>query len=289
MFFQREYSRRERDELVLAALNTARGSGEWVKTHCPFCSTGRKSPSFAISRTHGGFKCHRCSISGMLKDFEEDAEIIEQPKSAMQLPDEFLSLSEEPGKSAFSTSAARAYLAWRNISPSVIKQAHVGACVEGRYRGRIVVPVLSARGILLGWVSRAWSKKVQKKYLYPVGSWRASALFNEAALLVETDVPLFIVEGVFDALALWPNAVAVLGKPSVIQENMLALSNRPLVSVLDGDAWREGEALSLRLRLTGATVGAIRLPPKIDPDEVYREDLMMAGIESLSMMEAVAF
>lgn len=289
MFFQREYSRQERDALVLQALSTARGSGEWVKTDCPFCSTGRKSPSFAISRTHGGFRCHRCSISGRLKDFDEDAEIIEQPKSAMQLPDEFLSLSEEPGKSAFSTSAARAYLAWRNVSPGVIKQAHVGACVEGRYRGRIVVPVLSARGILLGWVSRAWSKKVQKKYLYPTGSWRASALFNEAALLVETDVPLFVVEGVFDALALWPNAVAVLGKPSVIQENMLALSNRPIVSVLDGDAWREGEAFSLRLRLTGATVGAIRLPPKIDPDEVHVEDLMSAGLESLSMMEAVAF
>jgi len=77
-----------------------------------------------------------------------------------------------------------------------------------------------------------------------------------------------VVEGVFDALALYPNAVAVLGKASEAQMEALQESKRPVVIVLDGDAWQEGWAMAARLKFKGQRAGSVRLPPKLDPDEV---------------------
>ena len=62
--------------------------------------------------------------------------------------------------------------------------------------------------------------------------------------------------------------VACLGKPNEAHLALLQEARRPVVVVLDGDAWEEGEALSLRLRFEGLRAGFVRLPPKTDPDEV---------------------
>jgi DNA primase len=90
-----------------------------------------------------------------------------------------------------------------------------------------------------------------------------------------------VVEGVFDALALWPDAVAVLGKPSDQQVDALINAKRPVVIVLDGDAWLEGKWLAARLCLRGKRAGHIRLPPGVDPDEVDRKELEQQAMEAL--------
>ena len=93
-------------------------------------------------------------------------------------------------------------------------------------------------------------------------------MFNEAALAEVTDEPALVVEGPFDALAYWPQAVAVLGKPTEPQMLTLLRAVRPVVVVLDGDAWQEAEMLAWRLRFEGQRAGWVRLPPMVDPDEV---------------------
>jgi DNA primase len=99
---------------------------------------------------------------------------------------------------------------------------------------------------------------------------RGEIVYNvRAAWLGEA--PLFIVEGAFDALALWPDGLALLGKPSPPQIELLVECSRPVVVVLDGDAWEEGWALAQRIRFRGKRAGSIRLPPCTDPDEVPRQ------------------
>ena len=114
------------------------------------------------------------------------------------------------------------------------------------------------------------------RYRYAPGGRRA--LFNEAALHVETDQPVLLVEGVFDAFPYYPNAVAFGGKPTDEQVAALLAAKRPMVSTLDGDAWQEAEALAMRLHLAGKRADWMRLPPgrdpadkKVDPDAVWAQ------------------
>jgi DNA primase len=90
-------------------------------------------------------------------------------------------------------------------------------------------------------------------------------LFNKSELFIDTPAPIFVVEGVFDALALYPHAVAVLGKPTTAQENIIAKTKRPICVALDGDAWQEGWAFAMRLRVRGRTAHPLKLPPCEDP------------------------
>jgi hypothetical protein len=92
-------------------------------------------------------------------------------------------------------------------------------------------------------------------------------LYNHKALHLEADGPAMVVEGVFDALPYWPNAAAMLGKPSIWQVQAMSCSSRPVVVVMDGDAHEEGWALAQVLRFNGIDAKALRLPPKTDPND----------------------
>lgn len=252
-----------------------------------FCASVEGSASFALEGNILVGNCFRCGTAGKLDGMEEVG--FERPSKPdhIEPPENFLLLGEEPGASAISAEVARSYLLSRRVKPPLWTKASIGACLRGKYAGRIIVPVLSAsRDEWVGWVGRAWSRRAEKPYIYPSGGWRGRALFNHAAVLSPGEV-VYIVEGVFDALALWPDGVAVLGKPSAEQVEALSLSKRPVVVVLDGDAFMEGHALAVKLRRQGVTAGSVRLPPKTDPDEVPLADLWEAGREALGAMDAV--
>ncbi len=107
-------------------------------------------------------------------------------------------------------------------------------------------------------------------YLYPKRMRRPELLYNEPALYVETDVPVLVCEGVFDAAVAFPDSVACLGKPLQAHVEKLRRARRPVVVCLDGDAWEEGWALAQTLKLHGVCAGNLRLPPKTDPEELGR-------------------
>lgn len=295
MFVRGGFTSEEKSSLVVEALSEARGSGEWVKANCPFCLSVRgragRSPALSISRTHGWYKCWRCGTKGKIDVQECDEQLAPIRVDQMELPPDFLALWESPGSDSEATLGARRYLDWRRVSESIIEDARIGFCVFGKYSGRVIVPIFSGDDDLVGWVGRSISPTTRLKYIYPKGAWRASALYNESALYVETDHPVFVVEGVFDALALWPNAVAVLGKPSHAQIRLIANANRPVVSLLDGDAWVESEALAGQLKILreDLLVGSVRLPNQKDPDDVLLSDLVSAGYESLHSSQIIFF
>ena len=155
----------------------------------------------------------------------------------------------------------------------VWEDARIGVALRGRHAGRIIVPVLADTGEWMGWVGRAWGKSTLP-YLYSRGMRRGELLYNQSSMLVDTDEPVAVVEGVFDCYPTWPDSAAMLGKPSTPsrpspgQFEALLASRRPLAVVLDGDSWMQGKALSMRLRAHGQRAGFVRLPPQRDPDEV---------------------
>lgn len=209
---------------------------------------------------------------GRLDGYEDLEAPEEEERPVMEPPSEFYELCRGEGRGSMSLDPARKYLRGRGLADEKLwATARIGACAEGFYAGRVIVPVLSPDGDWLGFVGRAWVKKHDVPYLYPRGMARREVLYNHAALLGEGDRPVFVVEGVMDALALWPDAVAVLGKPSAGQLIALAESPRPIAVALDGDAWAEGEKLAMQLQTEGQRAGNIKLPPGKDPDEVPRQ------------------
>lgn len=253
-------------------------SNGWVRLNCPVCEerTGKddKRAAFGFNVKTLFYSCFKCGFKGKLKESPDEIQTIEIREShdpvAIGQPEGFIPLASEEGRTALSLEPARDYLMNRGIPQKLWKEANIGACAFGKYEGRIVVPVLGEQNEWLGWVGRIWVKKGHMPYLYPPGMSRGDILYNISALKENLDKPIMVVEGVFDVLALWPDAVAILGKPSHWQVQMLAQSKRPISVVLDGDAWQEGLALSLTLRTMGQRAGYVRLPPKKDPDEVDR-------------------
>lgn len=245
----------------------------------------------------GYFRCFRCGAWGFASRDQagewRTREVVKSDPLPVRVPapEGFYYLCEGDGATASALDPAREFLRRRGLPEATWAAARLGACISGRYQGRVVVPVFDDDGeIWRGWVGRAWIKKAEVPYLYPEGMSRADLLYNGGALALETDEPALVVEGVLDALCpgCHPDGVALLGKPSEPQVEQLIAARRPVVVVLDGDAWCEGEMMMLRLRLEGQRSGSVKLPPTLDPDEVPPAALRRAARESLVAPDHVA-
>lgn len=261
------------------------GGGAWRRGVCRAClhRTGKadRRGSFSVHVGSGFFHCFKCGVRGRLDGYEgweptdeEEAAALAAREASRKPPEGYEELARGSAAEAFAYRKARAYLEGRGLTDRrVWREAHVGATLEGQYAKRVIVPLLTPDGEWAGYVARDWTGNARIPYLYPENMDRQQ-LYNHRALLEPSERPVLVVEGVMDALALWPDAVAVLGKPSDPQVWALADCGRPVAVCLDGDAWREGEELAMRLQLEGQRAGNVRLPPKKDPDEVERQWLL---------------
>jgi hypothetical protein len=263
-------------QAVERALQGARSSlTGWYRANCPEClaRSGKADykQALSINVRSGVFWCWKCGLKGRIANAPElPPEDPTQAAVAMEPPPGYVTLASPDGQGSIILEAARRYAAKR-CPPHMWDATGIGACATGPYAGRVIIPIFDEDDrTWLGWVGRTWYPS-DKAYTYPKGMNRGNMLYNPRALREDTDEPLLVVEGVFDAIWLWPNAVAVLGKASELQMEALATCNRPVVIVLDGDAWMEAYAMMQRLRLHGRVAGYVRLPPKLDPDEVPRD------------------
>jgi DNA primase len=262
-----------RDEAVQVALRDSRPGGDgWRRANCPLCALRVGKPdrrrSLGFAPSSGFWHCFRCGARGRL-DGSPVGAAKPSERADLEMPSSFLPLSDEPARSALAARDSREYLTARGIGPAMWRAARLGVALSGRHYGRVIAPVMDDEGRKwLGWVGRAWVERAEQPYLYPRGMPRGELVYNHETLLVETDEPAMVSEGVFDTFPVWPDGVALLGKASEPQVEALLAARRPLAVVLDGDAWKEGWVLAMRLRMMGRRAGAVRLPPLTDPDEV---------------------
>ncbi len=288
--------RNDLEESILDLIGNVKPSPTgWIRVDCPSCidaggGKGDRKQAMGINR-HGFFHCFKCGVRGQLsnladwmdrQDFDPYAvKEPEEPISAVPPPPDFVRLWEEPYLSAKSYADARKYLLGRKISPTIWREADIGACLRGKECGRIILPIKDAAGRWIGYVGRDWTGRAERKYLYPIGMERGRILYGESALDRETRLPCLVVEGIFDTFPFIGNAVAVLGKPSAWQKQRFRSAKRPICVVLDGDAHEEGEALAMQLRLDGVEAGSVTLGAGVDPDEVDPGWLMHEARQSL--------
>lgn len=294
------------EAVVSAGLSETRTLAR-VRLPCPMCEAASGRPdrkrNLSVETSNGWWRCHRCGERGTLPGWG-DAVLEElggtweaRPNlglarvAEMQLPEGYAPLWKPSVKRSLGAQAAVAYARTR-IREDLWETLQVGATLTGQRPevGRIVVPVLDMEDRCVGWVGRSWGKSTLP-YYNAKGMERAKGvLWNPKALLAETEVPLIVCEGVFDAAHLWPDGVAVMGKPSPAQLQALALCARPVVWCLDGDTCDEqgvGETDTLLLWLRaergqdGKRTGAVRLPPTLDPDDLPAEEVRRLAVASL--------
>ena len=288
-------------DYVVRAFAGCSGVG-WIRTSCPRCEemdgTQDYKQSLGYNVSSGGFNCFRCGMKGALpRNWRSKLEIAEPADysppipedTSVEIADGYVPLFEGHGLTASVFEAARGYILdpkpyGRGLDFDSAKSMQIGAALSGKLSGRVIVPIPNYQEPdkpWSGWVARDYTGTSPLPYRYPRGMSRNGLLFNECALWVETDDPVFVVEGVFDTTILYPNAVSCMGKPLESHVAKLAASRRPVVVCLDGDAWEEGWALMMTLRHVGVKAGNIRLPPKTDPDEVEKSWLMKEAMNSL--------
>jgi hypothetical protein len=281
--------------VVEQAIRGVRTSGEWLRAACPFCEEGGKrdrKSSLAVRKDTGYFYCLKCGIKGFLEGDEYEREDAPRDTTIPQFdqPFGFYELADDPGRCASIFADHRRYLKGRGVPRSLQRQVGIGACDDGFWAGRVIIPFkVAAYPRWLGWSARLIAPPHRDAegaaalpYLYPKGMPRGQFLFNHDALSSETDVPLLVVEGAFDALPYWPHAAACWGKPSQLHvEALIKSRERPICVALDGDAWKQGEALAMRLRFEGVRAGFVRLPPGEDPNTVEKAWLVDEAAKSI--------
>ncbi len=262
------------DRVRDAVLGFSVGGGGYGRGVCPVCPERRGTPDRKGSLWHhpetGFYGCWRCGVKGKLEGATGPRRPAAPPPPVPvpNLPAEAVALASQEGRRALSLEPARRYLLERrSLAWEVVEASGAHACLDGWFGGRVLFPCYRGAEVR-GFVARAWGK-TDRPYLYPKGFDR-TAMWNGDALTQDTDRPLLVVEGVFDALRHWPDATAVLGKPSAAQVTALSYARRPLVIALDGDAWKESRALALKLRLRGGDARWLKLPPGEDPDSLGR-------------------
>ena len=268
---------------VLALLPTAFiTDAGWARINCPFCAdeTGKedKRQSLSVAIDSGYYSCWKCETKG----FVDVDGIPLQPRrrtygrvepKVIVPPPNFVPLSNP------SAVYARQYLKARELDLEICESAGVGTCSRGGYSNRVIVPIIKPDDQWGGWVARLWCKPAADgwdsiRYLYPKGMDRGNLLYNERAVYDESaTTPLIVVEGVFDALRHWPNAVAVLGKPTDGHLNILRRTNRSIAVVMDPDARKKGWALTMQLRLYRKHAVQVHLQSGTDPAETPPEIL----------------
>jgi len=155
--------------------------------------------------------------------------------------------------------------------------------IYDRFRHRLMVPLVAAGGVVVGFGARALADEDQPKYL----NSPETPVYHKSAFLFALDAArrhadaereLVVVEGYFDAIALHQagieNAVATSGTALTAEQARLIRRVTPRVALTyDGDAAGQGAMMrSLGVLLAeGLEVAVVELEAGTDPDTLLRE------------------
>lgn len=268
---------------------------EWIGLKCPNCGD---DPDFhlGVHKEHGTFNCWRCGITGnfvqlvkLLEDVStsealsiaREYALIERKNNSyvrrrkLKLPDycfPFWSLNGNPiGRKALK------YLEKRRFSFSDVKDFYY--CVGGKFAGRIIIPIYR-NGELVNYIGRSFDGR-EPRYLNCPNS---EAIVPLSQLIYKVNIInnefLVIVEGVFDALRIGINSIAVFGKKPALSKHQLdeikKISPKRIFIFYDEDAVLESSQLAefLLLYLPNTKIYKVIPDAGKDPADMDRKTIL---------------
>lgn len=227
-----------------------------VSYHCPVCHHRKRKLQVNIE-THK-WKCWVCckshgtegvSLKSLFRLFKADSSFFEklkdfgykskavvdkfvEHKPSIRLPNEFRQLSVP--QNDIEHRHALAYLRNRNILKRDIIKYNIGYCTDGDYRNKIVIPSYDEFGNLNYFTGRTWQKDSPYSYKKPPYSSHEIIGFE---FFINWNYPVYICEGVFDAITIKRNAIPLFGKiiGTKLQEKLM-VCKPPTYIILDNDA-----------------------------------------------------
>ena len=268
------------EQKLYALLQKVLGEGKIVSKDeamfvCPF--SHHRKPKLAVNLTTQRWQswidtnAKGSSIFSLFKRmqvpsnyFAELSKIVKLPKNTkladteeqfVSLPYEFKRFTET--HTYFSYSKAMKYLKNRGIESYDIERYDIGYCDKGDYAGRIIVPSFDADNKLNYFLARDFTGNAYLKYKNPPVSKDVVVFENQ----IDFSEPLILCEGVFDAMAIRRNAIALLGKniPSKLKMRLIEHGVKEVSIVLDNDAYKNALHISETLMNDNIKVKLVRM------------------------------
>ena len=231
--------------------------------HCWICNAaGRKLTS--MLRRLGVDRAKISKLTILLEDIEYKPKITTTNTPVLSLPDGFRPLWViDKGSPEFRN--AIYYLRRRGISIYDILKYRIGYCDSGEYAGKIIIPSFDANSSLNYFVSRAYYSDDMQKHKNPAFSKDIIGF----ELHVNWNMPVVLVEGAFDAIAIRRNAIPLFGKTisDTLKRRIIEHGVKSIYICLDMDARKQALETAEYFMANGLHVYFVDLPEK-DPSEL---------------------
>lgn len=193
-------------------------------------------------------------------DFKSGGELIKR------LPIEFIPLAI-PNKSPYSKHALR-YLRGRGITKWDIMKHNIGYAEDGDHKGKIIIPSYDVNGSLNFWVGREfYNQSTYKLHEIPEG-WSKDIIGFE--LFVNWNLPIVLVEGVFDAFAIRKNAIPLFGKTvlNTLRDKIMKHDVQDIYLALDSDALKSIHTIAKEFVNQGRNIFIVEMNDGEDPSKL---------------------
>lgn len=261
----------------------------WFNINCPFCEqTGRRPDrkhKLGINYKKGYIHCFRCKrvhkLSYFLKlmdiqiDLEgletEDSEpityFVPKQKNPVEFPPEYINILDLYDTRYPTYIQALEYID-RRIGIELAIKLNVGFCGIGDYANRIVIPVFDLNDEIIYFAARSIFSFIDPKIKNPVGP-RRDILFNWN--VAQRFSEIYVTEGLFGALTIYPYGVATLGK-EITEEQIFKIirSKVTIINILlDGNAIEDAYKVANKILnlTTRIKIRVLKLKPECQPDD----------------------
>lgn len=260
--------------------------------NCPKCTEenyGIPDNKFnlGVLLTNNKHVCHcwKCSLKSSVKnllkkyslddyktycDFNYDTiKIEDKPKSFFvpRLPYEFIPFNKFDLKNEAHYKAYDYIVNERKISNYIIKKLNIGACFEGHYKDRIIIPSYDKDHNIVTFIGRTFYDNVLPTYNGPSLD-KDTYVFNDSE--INWNHPIFLVEGPIDMTSMYINTIPLLGKiltHKILEKIMLF--KPPVYIILDEGEEKVADDMMYKIELYGLdNVNILKVKNK-DLNEIY--------------------
>ncbi len=256
---------------------------------CPKCNHHKPKLEINFHTNEKGenpFECWVCGFKGrtiksLLKQLKVPADVAHEilkyigkgeerfyaPVKAVELPKEFQPVYNSSATSVIANKV-RNYLFKRGFTEHDFLKYNIGYCTTGEYAGRIIVPSYNENNQLNFFVARTY-EDAYHKYRNPEASKDIIGFEN----LINWNMPIILVEGVFDAIAVKRNAVPILGKSisNSLLKKIVSSNAEDIYIALDKDAFKKALQYTEQFLNMGKKVYLVDMQDK-DPSEMGFEN-----------------
>lgn len=252
---------------------------------CPFCKHHKRKLQVHLELGH--WRCWTCTKKGrsfftLFKSVNADKSIllkygkksdnklisstktsIDANRSPITLPKEFKPLYHKNNDIQYKK--ALRYLFNRNITVEDILKYNIGYCDSGLYKNMIIIPSYDSNGILNYFVGRSYESESNYKHKNP----KVSKNIIGFELFINWNLPVYLVEGSFDAISIKRNAIPLFGKrmQRFLKDTLILKKVKKVYVCLDADAKPDAMLIYNDLTKQGIECVIITFDGK-DPNEI---------------------